>query len=109
MDPLYNIWPGFYERLIQYKGYGIEKGYGTGPTKQLIGEFIELFNYVIRYNETTQRVSYNIPLWLLYSSKEDKFLFYSFMTQFLLTTMSLNYMDQYPHNSQPIPTTFLFI
>ena len=108
LDPLYNIWPGFYERLIQYKGYGIEKGYGTGPTKQLIGEFIELFNYVIRYNETTQRVSYNIPLWLLYSSKEDKFLFYSFMTQFLLTTMSLNYMDQYPHNSQPIPTTFTF-
>lgn len=80
-----DIVPYFRERYISTSGVGgAEKGYTTGPTKDIMYNLSRLMNYIIRYDKDT-RVKYTTPIWAKNNSK----IFYTFLTHYILRDLSL--------------------
>ncbi len=74
--------PYFFARPIQFSGYGVETGFNTGPTKDVMYNLNELMNYIIKYDETSSLITYNTPKWI-----DNSEVFYTFLTHYLLTDL----------------------
>ena len=79
------VHPYFRKFPIKFSGYGLEEGFDTGPTKQIINNYSKLMNYIIKYNESSNKITYTTPIW----AKNNEKTFYTFLTHYLITDLKL--------------------